>query len=86
MPLLLRAEASAQAHLRIAQVCFFAPMRERISAILLLTQVLFIKRGKFRGKMKYKKASDFSEALISLELMVGFEPMTCSLRMSCSTN
>jgi len=30
--------------------------------------------------MELKKAPDFSEALISLELMVGFEPMTCSLR------
>ena len=36
--------------------------------------------GYFLGYLTRKKASDFSEALILLEPLIGFEPTTLSLR------
>ena len=46
-----------------------------------LLQKLIQKLGCNSVILDTKKAPDFSEALILLELMVGFEPMTCSLRI-----
>ena len=40
--------------------------------------------GYFLGYLTRKKASDFSEALILLEPLIGFEPTTLSLRTADS--